>query len=330
MLEKVLENLTTEPMLEKVLENLTTEPMLEKVLGPAEGEIPICAAERWVYALKMKSNRILANLTSFVAIIAAFIVCQAAHAESDGPYAGQTNIAASNKLNKLGHREYDRFNFIGAATYYSKAIKLNPRLTLAYAIRADCYHKIGDCARAISDLNKAIELDPSDADLLADRAAEKLHLHDNPGALADFDAAIKMGRSSYFLYLSRAELRQQKEDFAGAIADCDTALALCPSRTVYWCRVYWCRGEAYKALGKLSEARHDYSKAIELHPTYLTGYEKRAFLNFKMGNLPDGICDFIHSHVNDFPPLPAALLILLALEIVAFTPAVIEVKSCLR
>jgi len=296
----------------------------------AKGEIPICAAGSWVYAYEMNNHRISANLIGFVAIIASFIFCSAAFAESEGPCAGQTNIAASNKLNKLGHREYARCNFKDAATYYSKAIGLNPRLTLAYAIRGDCYHLMGDCASAISDLNKAIELDPSDTDLLADRAAEKLHLHDNQGALADFDAAIKMGRSSYFLYLSRAELRQQKEDFAGAIADCDTALALCPSRTVYWCRVYWCRGEAYKALGKLSEARHDYSKAIELHPTYLAGYEKRAFLNFKMGNLVGGIGDFFHSRANDFPPLPAALLILLTLEIVAFTPAIIEVKSCLR
>ena len=46
--------------------------------------------------------------------------------------------------------------------------------------------------------------------------------------------------------------------------------------------------------------------------------------------LVGGIGDFFHSRANDFPPLPAALLILLTLEIVAFTPAIIEVKSCLR
>ncbi|MFA7337652.1 MAG: tetratricopeptide repeat protein [Candidatus Obscuribacterales bacterium] len=274
----------------------------------------------------MKSNRILANITGFVAIIASFIFCSTAFAECEGPCAGQTNIAASNKLNKLGHREYDRFNYIGAATYYSKAIELNPRLTLAYACRGDCYHLMGDCARAISDLNKAIELDPSDADLLADRAAEKLHLHDNPGALADFDAAIKMGQDHYFIHCSRAKLRLQMEDFNGAIADCDKGLAQFPQTAA----LYWCRGEAYEALGNLPEALLDYSKAIEIHPTHLGGYEKRAFVNFKMGDIAGGICDFVHSRIDDFPSLPTALLIVLCLEILEFTPAIIEVKSCLR
>lgn len=274
----------------------------------------------------MNTKRILAQVIGFAAIIASFLACQAAYAESVGPCAGQTNIAASYKLNKLGHREYDRRNYIGAATYYSKATELNPRLTLAYAIRGDCYHKIGDCTRALADYNKALELEPNDSFVLGGRAEEKLDLHDTQGALADFDAAINMGPTYFFLYSGRAKLRLENNDYAGAIADCHKGLQKCPIAS----DLYWCRGKAFEALGKLEEARRDYSKAIELHPTYLTGYERRALIEFKMGNLAGGICDYVHARPDCLLLLPTALLLVFALEIPEFIPTIIEVKSCWR
>lgn len=274
----------------------------------------------------MNTKRILAQIIGFAAIIASFAACQTASAESLGPCAGQTNIAASYKLNKLGHREYDRRNYIGAATYYSKAIELNPRLTLAYACRSDCYHKIGDCARAHSDYNKALELEPNDSFVLGGRAEEKLDLHDKQGAIADFDAAINMGPTYYFLHSGRAKLRLENKDYAGAIEDCNKGLQECPIAS----ELYWCRGKAYEALGELKEASLDYSKAIELHPTYLADYERRALIEFKMGNLAGGMCDLLHARPDYLLLLPTALLLVLALEITEFIPTIIEVKSCMR
>ncbi|MDP3506410.1 MAG: tetratricopeptide repeat protein [Candidatus Melainabacteria bacterium] len=274
----------------------------------------------------MNTKRILAQVIGFAAIIASIATCQAAYAESVGPCAGQTNIAASYKLNKLGHREYDRRNYIGAATYYSKAIELNPRLTLAYACRSDCYHKIGDCARAHADYNKALELEPNDSFVLGGRAEEKLDLHYTQGAIADFDAAINMGPTYFFLYSGRAKLRLENNDYTGAIDDCNKGLQKCPIAS----DLYWCRGKAFEALGKLEEARRDYSKAIELHPTYLRGYERRALIEFKMGNLAGGICDYVHARPDCLLLLPTALLLVFALEIPEFIPTIIEVKSCWR
>lgn len=274
----------------------------------------------------MKSNRVLANITGFVAILASFIFCSAAFAECEGPCAGQTNIAGSNKLNKFGHREYDRRNFIGAATYYSKAIKLNPRLTLAYACRGDCYEKLGNCSRALDDYKQALKLEPHDSFVLGLSGEEKVHLNDKEGALADFDEAIKIGPTYFFLYSGRAKVRFELKNYAGAISDCDVALRICPFAS----DLYWCRGKAFAVLGKLSEAHADYSKAIQLYPNDPTSYEMRAFLNFKMGNLPGGICDFVHARPDYLLLLPTALLFVLCVEIHDFTPAIIEVKSCLR
>jgi tetratricopeptide (TPR) repeat protein len=162
--------------------------------------------------------------------------------------------------------------------------------------------------------------------VLGGRAEEKLHLHDKQGALADFDAAINMDPTYYFLHSGRATLRFELKDYAGAIADCNKALPLCTIAT----DTYLCRGAAYAASDKLQEARSDYSKAIQLHPNDLSVYEKRAFVNFKMGALADGVCDFIHSRADYIPGLPAALLVVLFIEIIDFTPAIIEVKSCMR
>ncbi len=274
----------------------------------------------------MNTSRILAQIIGFAATIASFAACQAAYAESVGPCAGQTNIAASYKLNKLGHSEYGRRNFIGAATYYSEAIKLNTGLTLAYACRGDCYHKIGDCTRALADYNKALELEPHDSFVLGLRGEEKLDLHDIHGALADFDAAIDMGPTYFFQYSGRAKLRLDNKDYAGAIQDCNKGLQKCPIAS----DLYWCRGKACDELGKLKEARRDYSKAIELHPTYLTGYERRALIEFKMGNWAAGICDYVHARPDCLLLLPTALLLVLALGILEFSPTIIEVKSCWR
>lgn len=289
-------------------------------------ETPIGAATSWVYSHSMSSHHTLAQIVSFFLIIAPFIFSGAALAECEGPCAGQTNIAVSNQLNKLGHRQYDRRNFKSAADYYTRAIELNPRLTLAYAIRGDCYHLMGDCGKAIADLNKALELDPHDAFVLGDRAQEKLHLNDKTGALADFDAAISMGPAYFFMYSGRAQLRSELKDYAGAIADCNKALPMCPIAS----DLYVCRGKAFEALGKLAEAHRDLSKAIQLYPNDLYIYERRAYINFKLGNLTGGTSDYIRAHSDCFSEIPAAILILLGIEILQSPIAVINTRSCLR
>ncbi|MFA6207820.1 MAG: tetratricopeptide repeat protein [Candidatus Obscuribacterales bacterium] len=283
-------------------------------------ETPIGAATSWVYSHSMSSHHTLAQVVSFVLIIAPFIFSAAAFAECEGPCAGQTNIAASNKLNRLGHREYDRRNFKSAADYYTRAIELNPRLTLAYAIRGDCYHLMGDCSRAIADFNKALELDPHDAFVLGNRAQEKLHLNDKTGALADFDAAISMGPTYFFMYSGRAQLRSELKDYTGAIADCNKALPMCPIAS----DLYVCRGKAFEALGKLAEAHRDLSKAIQLHPNDLYSHERRAYINFKLGNLCGAICDYIQARRKDYSLLAQTLLIAVFITGLSSPPTIFE------
>lgn len=289
-------------------------------------ETPIGAATSWVYSHSMSSHHTLAQIVSLFLIIAPFIFSAAALAECEGPCAGHTNIAASNKLNKLGHREYDRRNFKSAAAYYSMALRLNPNLTLAYACRGDCYEKLGACSKALDDYKQALKLNPRDSFVLGLSGEEKLHLNDKTGALADFDAAITMGPTYFFMYSSRAKLRSELKDYAGAIADCNKALPMCPIAS----DLYACRGKAFEALGKLAEAHRDLSKAIQLHPNDLYIYERRAYINFKLGNLSGGTSDYIRAHADYFSEIPAAILILLGIEILQSPLAVINARSCLR
>jgi tetratricopeptide (TPR) repeat protein len=135
-----------------------------------------------------------------------------------------------------------------------------------------------------------------------------------------------MGPAYFFLHSGRAKLRLETKDYAGAVEDCNKALQKCPIAS----DLYWCRGKAYDALGKLKEASRDYSKAIALHPTYLAGYERRALLEFKMANLAAGICDYVHARPDCLLLLPTALLLAFALGIPEFIPTIIEVKSCWR
>lgn len=270
-----------------------------------EDETPIGAATSWVYSHSMSTHHTLTRVVSFFLIIAPFIFSAAAFAECEGPCAGQTNIAVSNQLNKLGHREYDRRNFKSAADYYTRAIRLNPKLTLAYACRGDCFEKLGRCSKALDDYKQVLKLNPRDSFVLGLSGEEKLHLNDKAGALADFDAAILMGPTYFFMYSGRAKLRAELKDFAGAIADCNKALLMCPIAS----DLYVCRGKAFEALGNLAEAHRDLSKAIQLHPNDFYSHERRAYINFKLGNLCGAICDYIQARRNDYSLLAQALLI---------------------
>ena len=178
--------------------------------------------------------------------IFATIICTSAFFGAEAQ--ASTIIEESQKLNKLGHNQYDRCNFAAAASYYSQAITLNPKLSLAYSCRADCYHKLGNFSEALNDYNQALKLQPQDSFNLGLRAEAKVDLNDLQGALSDYDTAIKMGPTYYFLFADRAKLRLRLHDSTGAIADCDKAMAFTPCA----CEpdLYRCRQEAFAELKK--------------------------------------------------------------------------------
>jgi tetratricopeptide (TPR) repeat protein len=83
-----------------------------------------------------------------------------------------------------------------AIARFSRAIKLNPRYTIAYFLRAYVKYQINDSRGALADFNQAISLNPKLAAVYYNRGILKANkLNDRAGAIADFRTAAKLSRA---------------------------------------------------------------------------------------------------------------------------------------
>ncbi len=161
----------------------------------------------------------------------------------------------------------------------SKAIKIAPRYTEAYFIRAYVYRQIQEFRQSLSDFNRAIALNPDYANAYNNRGNLKDDkLNDSQGALADYDRAIALNARDASAYNNRGTLKNYKlNDSQGALADFNRAIALNPKLA----QAYNNRGVLKK--GKLNDSQGalaDFNRAIALDPQYANAYNNR-------GNLKD-------------------------------------------
>jgi hypothetical protein len=137
-----------------------------------------------------------------------------------------------------------------------EAIRRDPQLALAYAVRGAAFTAKQDFARAAGDYSEAVRIDPSYAGVVAGRAgggnaAADWSRPDESRAPPDRAPALQPDAASRAAALAtRATLRYQKSDYAGAIADCDEALKLNP-RNEQALRI---RAAAHAAQGTASSA----------------------------------------------------------------------------
>ena len=76
-----------------------------------------------------------------------------------------------------------------AVKEFSRAIELNPKLSLAYNRRANAYSGLKDDAKAYADLNKAIELDPQNGEAYLARGSYFSSQNKYNEAIADYTEA---------------------------------------------------------------------------------------------------------------------------------------------
>jgi len=76
------------------------------------------------------------------------------------------------------------------------AIRLNPRLPLAYLTRGDCYRSIGRFDEALADFNRAIQLNPRESQAYVQRGQVAFKLNNPEQALRDGVEAYRLGDRS--------------------------------------------------------------------------------------------------------------------------------------
>lgn len=214
--------------------------------------------------------------------------------------------------NKLAYEKLAELYFI-AQQYKESIANLDQVLKLditnpkAYFMKGMCFRDMGDTSRAISSFQTAVEQKPDyyEAEL---QLAILFHTQKNPLALQYYNAALRMNPKGKDAFYNRGLWYQDVEgNDDQAIQDYTSAVTIDPSFAaahfalgflhyqnlkVYdqairhyndaikvqpgWAEAYYNRGLCYEALGNISAAGSDYTKALEIYPDYSAARDGKA------------------------------------------------------
>jgi len=93
---------------------------------------------------------------------------------------------------------------------FDRAIRLNPRLALAYNNRGIAWREKGDLSRAIADFDRATELNPKNARAYGDRGIAQLLLWKDTEAQKDFAKCFELDqgmRKVFELLIEKAKAK---------------------------------------------------------------------------------------------------------------------------
>ena len=169
----------------------------------------------------------------------------------------------------LSHRRNEEYS--KAIERFTKAIEINPQLSIAYNNRGVAYRRQGDIDLAIQDYDRAIELNPYSARAYNNRGVAYRRQGNRNDAIQDFNKAIELNPDHARAYYSRGVAYRQQGNHNLAVQDFNKAIELNPGYT----RAYYSRGFAYQDQGKHDLAIQDFNKAIELDPDYARAYYSR-------------------------------------------------------
>ena len=148
---------------------------------------------------------------------------------------------------------------------YNKTIELNPNFAMAYNNRGNAYYSLGQNKRAIQDYDKAIQLNPNLAIAYNNRGAAYYDLKQYELAISDYDKALKLLEHS-IIYVNRGEANYYLKNYEQAFVDLNKAIEMGLDGKDLGEVLYY-RGLCYQAIGNMSQAQADFTKAKEL------GYE---------------------------------------------------------
>lgn len=209
-----------------------------------------------------------------------------------------------------------------ALIYFTRAIGFNPANVGAYANRGCVYWEIGEFILALDDFEEAVRLDPTHASAWANRGNVLRDMNRNAEALLSYDRALHLSPDNSKVYHDRALLLEANRPEA-ALADYERSILLNP----FFADALVDRGNLLHRLGRDDEALqaldaaiqanalqakywnnrgvffidiHDYikadadfSRAIDLEPTYAEAYNNRGWVRSLAGQYLQAIEDFL-------------------------------------
>ncbi len=219
--------------------------------------------------------------------------------------------------NSLGMAYFDNQQYDLALDRFSKAIELNDQMAKYYNNKGLALYHLKDYLLSLEECNKALKLDPSDSRIYYNRGNSYLALGRIPESHQDFDRSIELDSRNPKFFHSKG-LAYQDSDYEKAIEFFEKALEVDSGNipSLYHLGLMQHRGghlaEAIDNLTKVlhtigderlvlesrglvyqdnkshSRAIEDFTRAIELEPTYAEVYYYRGISKIEMARLKEG------------------------------------------
>lgn len=168
-----------------------------------------------------------------------------------------------------------------AMTDADKAIEMDRYNPDTWASRGMLFLQRSKYQDAESDLTEAIRLSVRNAGLYINRALARYHQNNLRGAMKDYDIALDIDRDNFIGHYNRGLLRAQVGDDNRAIEDFDFVLSVEPDNMM----ATFNRGLLRDKTGDYQGAVNDFSAVLDEYPNFLAGYQYRAQVLRKMGEL---------------------------------------------
>ncbi len=150
------------------------------------------------------------------------------------------------------------------------------------ADRARDYIERHDYDNAVYEYDRALAIDPLNVDFLRDRAATQLLRGSYDHAVRDYDRLLTIREEpDAHLYYNRGCAHLAAGRLNEALSDFTKSISL----NEVWSLAYNNRGSTYARLGQYEQAIGDFSKAIELEPSNSLAYRNRALAYRKLGDM---------------------------------------------
>ena len=164
---------------------------------------------------------------------------------------------------------------------YTKALDLNPKKPEFLTNRGNSSVDMNKPDEALSDYARAIALDPKYAQTYAQRGILYASQSKIDEALRDYGKSIESNPNYAEPYYNRGTIYFGRKEFAKSIPDYEKYVSLI-SDPIYLADGFMNLGIAYYYTGSPQKALDDFTRVIELRPTWPNGYSARSMLYREM------------------------------------------------